>query len=300
VTGLPWAKVASDLAQDPKVRRLERRLPHRDFLACMGAWLMVVTDAWRVGSREEGISAEDLAVDADLLDQLQFVRLLDADGRIPVSSWENWAAVALEEVSRRADERSRLSSLGGSARAASAARAGGRFLPSDPQPSPSRDPAGIQPSAGPAPAVHQPTPAKIEIETQKEMEKVTKGGSRGEYGGVLLTRAQLDQWSAFDAESERLGHGRLWEPVKRAWLGRSLRYPPSEKQRTILWEILDSRPMDLPRWIRSAPPAMKTSRSVIDFCLDQWHSLAREIPEEKPKAVAGISSLGEILGRVAR
>lgn len=299
MTGLPWAKIASDLAQDPKVRRLERRLPHRDFLACMGAWLLVVTDAWRVGSREEGLSAEDLNVDEDLLDQLQHTRLLDADGRVPVSSWEKWAAVALEEVSRRAEDRSRLSSLGGKARAEAAARDGGRFLPSDPQPSPSRRPAGIQPSAGPAPAVHQPTPAKIETQRERKTEKVP-GGSRGEYGGVLLTKGQLEAWRTFDGIAESNGHGRLWEPMKRAWLGRGLRLPPTEGQRAILWEMLDARPTDLPRWIRSAPATMKTGRSVIDYCLDQWHSLSREIPEERPKAVAGMASLGEILSRVPR
>ena len=295
--GLPWAKVASDLGQDPKVRRLERRLPYRDFLACMGAWLLVVTDAWRVGDRLGGVSAGDLDVDGDLRSSLEEVGLLDGSGRVPVVAWEKWAAVAIEEVARRAEERVRISSLGGKSRAAKAPRDGGRFLPAAPQPSAGDPPAAPQPSAGPAPAVHQPTPAKIEREKEREKETTVPVLREGP-GGILLTRNQLEQWRAWDEESSRSSHPRLWEPVKRAWLGRGLRHPPTPKQRAILWEVLDSRPLDLPRWIRETPPEIRTGTDVIARVLQGWHRVKDTVrSEEIPGPPKAMASLREILER---
>lgn len=293
--GLPWAKVDSAFPQDPKVRRLERRLSHRDYLAAIGAWMLILADAWRAGDREEGVSADDLLLDSDLLDALQGVHLLDADGRIPRTSWAKWAEPAFQEVQRRAEIRAEIASRGGKARAASAVRDDrGRVLPGSSSP-----PAGPQPSAGPMLEEIQPgssrDPARSSQEVDREGEGEGEGTSR-----VLLTKAQLDAWRDFDDESRRSGRARLWESVKRAWMGRGFRHPPTEKQRQILWEVLDARPQDLPRWIREAPSEAKTGRAVISHVLDEWHRILREIPKDPPKTPpAGFASLREILEKVS-
>jgi hypothetical protein len=287
--GLPWAKVDSAFPQDPKIRRLERRLPHRDYLAAIGAWLLILADAWRTGDPEEGVCADDLLLDADLLDALQGVHLLNADGRIPRPSWEKWAGAALDEVRKRSEARAALAVQGGKARAARAVRADkGRFASS-------QAPAGVQPSAGPDPAGPQPSssraPAGSSLDRDVDVERDREGSTT-----VLLTKAQLDEWSRFAVE----GSPRLWEPTKRAWIGRGLRHPPTEKQREILYEILDSRPMDLPRWIREAPSEIRTGKDLIAHVLDRWHDILREIPKEdaaKPRS-SGMVSLGEILAKV--
>lgn len=278
-------------------------MAHRDYLACVGAWIVILADAWRVGSRTEGVSADDLDLDGDLRSALQGVRLLDDEGRIPAGSWTKWAGTALEEVSRRAEVRSQISSLGGRSRAGSASRAGGRFLPAGSQPEAGPAPAVVQPSAGDPPAGHQPSPAKTKKETEKEKERVSRGGGsrEEEYRGILLTRKQLDQWKAWDEETSRSHQPRLWEPVKRAWLGRGLRHPPTPRQRDVLWEILDARPTDLPRWIREADPGM-TSGRLIAFLLEEWHRIQREAEaREIPRPTnSGMVSLGEILAKVPR
>jgi hypothetical protein len=292
--GLPWAKVDSAFPQDPKVRRLERRLPHRDYLAAIGAWMLILADAWRAGGREEGVCADDLLLDPDLLDALQGTHLLDGEGRIPRSSWEKWAEPAFSEVQRRAEIRSEIAHRGGKARAASAVRDDrGRVLPGSSSP-----PAGIQPSAGPVLDRVQPESSRDPAGSSQEVDRDREGDREGSYT-VLLTKAQLDAWRTFDEESGRSGRARLWESVKRSWMGRGFRHPPTEKQRQILWEVLDARPQDLPRWIREAPPEAKTGRAVISHVLDEWHRILREVPKDPPKRpVAGMASLGEILAKV--
>lgn len=178
--GFPWAKVDSSFPADPKVRRLERMLPYRDYLAAVGAWLIILADSWRAGSREGGIAASDLLLDDDLVDALQGVHLLDADGRIPASSWRKWTGAAVEEREKRNAVRAEIARLGGKARASSALRGDrARFQPS---------PAVVQPSAGPpleivqpsssrSPAVLQPSPAKSESE--RESETVSSRGGEG-------------------------------------------------------------------------------------------------------------------------
>lgn len=292
--GLPWAKVDSSFPQDPKVRRLERRLSHRDYLAAIGAWMLVLADAWRAGSREEGVSADDLVLDADLLDALQGVHLLDADGRIPQTSWARWAEPAFQEVQRRADLRLQVAYAGGKARAASAVRDDrGRVLPK-----PSSPPAEVQPSAGPMLGPIQPGSSRDPARSSQDRD-IDRDIDREGTNTVLLTKRQLDQWREFDGASRGGGRERLWESVKRAWIGRGLRHPPTDRQRQILWEILDARPGDLPRWIREAPGEARSGGAVVGHVLDRWHRIQRETPPDPPKqGTTGMASLGEIIGRL--
>lgn len=90
-----------------------------------------------------------------------------------------------------------------------------------------------------------------------------------------LTEEQQTAWAAFGAE---------WANVKRAWLARGFRRPPtgsaedegSDSQRSVLWEVLDARPNDLPAWIAGAPAGANASQ-VIGHVLDRWHALQADV-----------------------
>lgn len=307
--GLPWAKVSATFHTDPKWRRLERRLQHRDYLAAIGAWLLVLVDAWRAGSREGGVSAEDLDIDADLRQALEGAGLLDAEGRIPDGAWAKWGGATLDELATRAEQHRAISRLGGQARASGSRDPNGRFTPSGLQPTAGdrmannqppggEQPAAGQPTGGKSPAVSQPEPAKIEIETKRESTERTfvpevpsKVRVRDKLrADVRLTAAQHQAWQEFGPE---------WDRFRLAWLGRGLVHPPTPRQRELLWEILDARPTDLCRWVRDAPPELRTGSEVIGWVLDQWRDIAVAAARGERDEPPPMTPLKQILARLA-
>ena len=98
--------------------------------------------------------------------------------------------------------------------------------------------------------------------------------------GQALTATQRDEWSDFGDE---------WRDVKAAWLARGLKHPPAgsadddgeaNSQRHILFEILDSRPTDLPRWIREAPRD-RSAAGVVAHCLTRWREIRAKAAEPR-------------------
>jgi hypothetical protein len=128
---------------------------------------------------------------------------------------------------------------------------------------------------------------------------VSKNGA--EPGAVTLTKAQLEAWSTFGPE---------WDQVKAAWLAKGLRLPPAgspddddTSQRGLLYQVLDARPTDLPRWISMAPGG--SARKVIDWVLAQWHEVRAEAGDDDtegwfagPSRGEAAESLGRIMERL--
>lgn len=314
--GLPWAKIATDLTADPKVQRLARKYPEAEYLEALGAWLLVVLESWRTGTRE----VDDQDLPPGPLGRLQAVRLLDADGRIPADSWEKWGARAIREVQERDDQHREISRLGGRARASQAVRdERGRI-----QPGSSGRQVDVQPTAGGDPAAHQPDPAKREMERERETERRERSrsgnGSRGTIPReVTLTKAQYQAWQTYP--------GPLWATVREAWLAKGLRTPPpgptpenapddpdkDTTPRGRLWRIMDGDPgmaAMVARWIHDAPTTK--AGDVLQYVFTQaearraslLQAAARADAEEARKAQersrpgGGAESLGSILGRV--
>jgi hypothetical protein len=81
-----------------------------------------------------------------------------------------------------------------------------------------------------------------------------------------LTSKQYRAWRTFGPE---------WDDFRQAWLRRGFRLPPSGRedelrtQRTLLSEVLWSRPRDLVLWVGEAPG--RTSYEVVGFVLKRWH-----------------------------
>jgi hypothetical protein len=99
--------------------------------------------------------------------------------------------------------------------------------------------------------------------------------------GARLTKAQYEAWKSFGSE---------WDRFKAAWLARGFKWPPAgspdddpeaanPSQRALLYSILDSRPTDLPRWVREAPG--KQPASVIGFVLQSWHAIRETVPADR-------------------
>jgi len=306
--GLPWAKIATDLTSDPKVQRLARKYPEGEYLEALGAWLLVVLESWRTGTRE----VDDQDLPPGPLGRLQAVRLLDADGRIPADSWEKWGARAIREVQDREDQHREISRLGGRARASQAVRdERGRV-----QPGSSGRQADVQPTAGSSPAAIQPDPAKIE--NQRERENKSPGESPRRTSPareVTLTKAQLDAWRTFP--------GPLWATVREAWLAKGLRTPPpgpspenapddpdkDTSPRGRLWRIMDKDPgmaAMVARWIHEAPTTK--AGDVLQYVFVQAEARRSSLLQEAARAESvrrpgrdpGPEALGAILGRIQR
>ncbi len=128
----------------------------------------------------------------------------------------------------------------------------------------------------------------------------TTARANGTEQPVRLTKAQLEAWRSFGPE---------WDDVKTAWLERGFRHPPSgspddddTSQRGLLYSILDARPTDLVRWIRSAPG--KSASDVIAWVLAQWHEVRAAAGEDEEVSVEGPSrgeaaeAIGSIMSRI--
>lgn len=116
-----------------------------------------------------------------------------------------------------------------------------------------------------------------------------------------LTREQYEAWGTFGPE---------WAPFKMAWITRGFLFPPAGEpddndtsQRGLLWQVLDARPSDLPRWVCEAPGA--TTRQVIQYVLDRWHEIRQSVAEDeldRPTATlerqADAERLSSILARL--
>ena len=94
--------------------------------------------------------------------------------------------------------------------------------------------------------------------------------------GHTLTAKQYWAWSTFGPE---------WDDFRQAWLRRGFRLPPSGRedeprtQRTLLSEVLWSRPGDLVIWVGEAPG--RTSYEVVGFVLKRWHQ-AQQVAANLP------------------
>ena len=324
--GLPWAKIATDLTADPKVQRLARKYPEAEYLEALGAWLLVVLESWRTGTRE----VDDQDLPAGPLARLQAVRLLDADGRIPAESWEKWGARAMEETQAFRALQAEKGRRGGIARVAAASRdARGRLQPTDRD-----DPGGgldeSSPRSGPVQPVTSPRPDQRESERERKTERGERSRSgesprptppaRAREGReITLTKAQYESWRTYP--------GPLWATVREAWLAKGLRTPPpgptpenapdnaddDTTPRGRLWRIIDKDPGNaamVARWIHEAPTTK--AGDVLQYVFTQaearrsslLQAAARADAEEARKAQersrpgGGAESLGSILGRV--
>ncbi len=72
------------------------------------------------------------------------------------------------------------------------------------------------------------------------------------------------------------GWGPSWQPLSEAWYGRGFRKPPTEKQRELLWPIVDARPNDAAKWLRSAPPGSAPFEAV-KYVIGKWRQLAESV-----------------------
>lgn len=114
--GFAIADVATDLLDDPKVRRLARATNDEGLTArCLVAYVAVVLASWRLGER---VTLEDAAplwltgLD-DVGERLRTFDLLDISNVIPEPTWDNWFGVAWD----RREERRASGRKGGLAKA---------------------------------------------------------------------------------------------------------------------------------------------------------------------------------------
>jgi hypothetical protein len=134
--GFAIADVDAGLYADPKVVALARRL--RDPMATaahVGIYQALVLGSWGAGERislEEALPAWWLDDVAEQMANLVAVKLVDADGRIPVHAWEAWFRPAWDRREVRREK----------------ARRGGRSPRRDPRSAPSSPQADSEPAAG--------------------------------------------------------------------------------------------------------------------------------------------------------
>ena len=123
--GFPTADIDVGLFDDPKVRRLARRVgdPVRT-LAALSVYISVVLESWRRGERATATDASPAWVpDADLdgiVNALADVGLLDAEGFLPEAAFEGW----FRPAQRRREERREAGRRGGFRTAAGRRRDG--------------------------------------------------------------------------------------------------------------------------------------------------------------------------------
>jgi hypothetical protein len=102
----------------------------------------------------------------------------------------------------------------------------------------------------------------------------------GDILAALLTPEQLESWAAFGPE---------WAEVKRAWVGKGLKFAPGgdadddpeaehPSQRAMLHSVLVDRPTDLPDWIRECKT--RTAHEVIAYVLERWHALRVTVDQD--------------------
>jgi hypothetical protein len=68
------------------------------------------------------------------------------------------------------------------------------------------------------------------------------------------------------------GWDESWAPLLAAWQARGFRLPPSDRQRELLWPIVDSRPTDAAAWVQGAKHG-SSSHDVVGHVLRQWHPI---------------------------
>lgn len=142
----------------------------------------------------------------------------------------------------------------------------------------------------------------VERELEPRTVPVVERGRESDDPGPTLSKSDLSAWSSFGPE---------WDAFRLAWIGRGFRLPPSGQpddpagQRAMLYQVLDARPTQLPRWVRMA--SGKTSHDVVAWILAQWHEVRAEagIDDEEPGTAADPStseaaeSLSQILARMS-
>jgi hypothetical protein len=120
-----------------------------------------------------------------------------------------------------------------------------------------------------------------------------------------LTEHQLNSWNGF---------GPRWARFKEAWLSRGLLYAPfgspdddDTSQRGLLFQVLDTRPNDIVRWVEQAPKP--SAREVITYILEQWHEAraAAGVDDDeweeakvndRRESIGSMTRIGELLATV--
>jgi hypothetical protein len=82
------------------------------------------------------------------------------------------------------------------------------------------------------------------------------------------------------APRKQLLEGRSWDaafgPFLKAWAKRGFRLPPTEKQRELIWPVVDARPNDAAIWVASAPRG-SSAHDVVGYVLRHWRSLREDV-----------------------
>jgi hypothetical protein len=95
-----------------------------------------------------------------------------------------------------------------------------------------------------------------------------------------LSREQHEAWLEF----ERGADLDVWAPTLEAWAER-FPWPPmgdrydddqAPSQRSVLWQMLDAWPTEVPRWLRQAPRAA-SARDVLAYCVRRWHDVREAV-----------------------
>ena len=97
IDGFAVMDVSTDIANDPKFRKLQRHAPDHSAAAFVG-YVSTLAESWKAGRR---VSVDDswpafLPFDKVAVDGLLHVGLLDNRGMIPVKAWRGWFEAARE------------------------------------------------------------------------------------------------------------------------------------------------------------------------------------------------------------
>ncbi len=315
---MPWGRLDDSLYDHPKLDRL----PEDRRLEGVGLWAVAIS--WSNRFLTDGhlprARVEKLGGTVDLAELLVTAEMFDHDGSGYVVhdflDFNDSRAVVMERRQKEAERK--------------AAYRAGKRPNSGPAGSPngtlSVNGADVPPSVPPSVPVGQPRMSRRV--SRAESQRVSRDSPRARPRahsrpdpsrpvptrgtttsdvdahangvGPTLSKTELDAWRSFGSE---------WDAVKAAWLGRGFRLPPSGEaddpkgQRGLLYPILDARPSDLPRWIRSA--SGKTPHQVIAWVLAQWDQVKadagaddNQADDERPSKGEAAESLADIFARL--
>lgn len=96
--GFAVMDISTAILSDEKFKRLARQCPER-VTTCVVAYIAVCSQSWRTGRRQAIEDAWPLSLapfDADAVDAMTVVGLLDRRGQIPVKTWREWFTRAQE------------------------------------------------------------------------------------------------------------------------------------------------------------------------------------------------------------
>jgi len=102
--GFAVMDVSTDIANDPKFRRLHRQAPRCVPVGFM-AYLAVLGESWKAGRRVAVVDAWPVVLDFDeiVVAAMKAAGLLDRRGFIPVKAWDSWFSIAVERRNKARD-----------------------------------------------------------------------------------------------------------------------------------------------------------------------------------------------------